>query len=291
MNPFDLRGPAFLLFYFVGAAALLGYCWWRVRLRGDGLTPLLSGLTEDPYRIAFLRGGEVELVLVAVFNLVDRGLLLSVGNKLGRGRGDAAGSLRRALDQALIRACTGHETPHQLCRDAAVRAACESYARDLERRGLMADAQERGARRWLCVLVLAALIGVAWIKIELAVRRGHSNYGFLIVLAAFASIAALSICLRNRTRRGDEALSGLRTLMRRLRGRAGELLSGGATNEALLLASVFGISALAGPSFGFIGQLFPQAGKRGGDGGSSCSSSSCGSSGCGGGGGCGGCGS
>lgn len=290
MNPLDLRGPPFLAFYAIVAASLLAYCWWRVRLRGDGRAPLLSELTEDPYRIAFLRGGEAELVLVAVFNLVDRGLLLCSGNKLDRGRGHAVTALRRPLDQALVRACTGQEAPHQLRRDEAVRAACKSYAQDLERRGLLADAPERSARRRLCLFTLAALVGLAWIKVRLALQRGHHNVAFLVILAVIVSIAALVICAHRRTRRGDEALSGLRTLMQRLRGRAGELLSGGATNEALLLASVFGLSVLSGPAFGFIGQLFPQAGKRSGSCGSSCGSS-CSSGGCGGGGGCGGCGS
>jgi hypothetical protein len=76
--------------------------------------------------------------------------------------------------------------------------------------------------------------------------------------------------------------------MQRLRGRAKTLASGGATNEALLLASVFGVSVLAGPAFGFVEQLFPRANQRGGSCGSSCGSSSCGGGGCGG--GCGGCG-
>lgn len=287
MNPLDLRGPAFLAFYFLFALCLLSWCWWRVRLRGDDRTPLLSELTADPYRIAFLRGGENELLLVAVFNLVDRGLLQADGNKLRQAHGQAAAMARRPLDQAIIRACNGTRTPQQLCSEASLRAACKDYWGDLERRGLVADAQERSARRWLCLFALTALIGLAWIKIEVAIHRGHHNYGLLIFFAIVASIATLVICVHHRTRRGNQALSGLRNLMQRLRGRTGELRAGGSTNEALLLASVFGISVLAGPAFAFVEPLFPRASSN--TSGSSCGSS-CGSSGCGGGGGCGGCG-
>lgn len=290
MNPFDLRGPAFLVLYTVVAACVLAWCWWRVRLRGDGRTPLLSELTEDPYRIACLRGGDAELVLVAVFNLVDRGLLNCNGNQLDRGRGYAVSGLRRPLDRALVQACTGTQTPQQLQRDDAVRAACAGYASDLAQRGLLADAAERSARTRLLVFALALLVGLAWMKVHVAMQRGHHNVGFLIVLAVIASFAVLTICNHRRTRLGDEALSGLRELMKRLRGRVGELRSGGATNEALLLAAAFGVSALAGPAFGFVPKLFPKAGKQGDSSGGGSCGSSCGSSGCGGGGGCGGCG-
>ena len=74
-----------------------------------------------------------------------------------------------------------------------------------------------------------------------------------------------------------------------------KLRTGGATNEALMLAAVLGIHALPAEAFPFVHQVYPKpmsSSSSGGDGGSwgsSCSSSggsSCG----GGGGGCGGCG-
>ena len=88
--------------------------------------------------------------------------------------------------------------------------------------------------------------------------------------------------------------------MKRLKSRTSTLSAGGATNEALLLAAVYGIYELPDNAFPFVEQLFPKPRKPESDSSSwwdssssSSSSSSCGSSsggsGCGGGGGgCGG---
>jgi hypothetical protein len=71
----------------------------------------------------------------------------------------------------------------------------------------------------------------------------------------------------------------------RLRSRADSLRQGGATNEAALLAAVFGVGELSPTRFPAVEALTPKPKKS--DGGSSCSSS-CSSCGGGCGGGCGG---
>ena len=55
MNPFDLRGPEFLFFYFLLAGSvILGVIWLR-ELMERGPTPQVS--LDDPYFFAYLRGG------------------------------------------------------------------------------------------------------------------------------------------------------------------------------------------------------------------------------------------
>jgi hypothetical protein len=92
-------------------------------------------------------------------------------------------------------------------------------------------------------------------------------------------------------------MADLNQLFKRLKGRAYTLSAGGKTNEAALLAAVFGLSALPATGFPFISTLYPAKNKSDsnssgcGSSSSSCSSSSssCSSgSSCGGGGGCGG---
>jgi hypothetical protein len=97
-------------------------------------------------------------------------------------------------------------------------------------------------------------------------------------------------------------IADLQNLYSGLKDRAVFLQTGGATIEPMMLAAVFGVGALAGPSFAYTHALFPRATANQQQGsssscGSSCNSVSCGSSdggsGCGGGGcggGCGGCG-
>jgi uncharacterized protein (TIGR04222 family) len=73
VNPFDFRGPEFLLFYFVFSLVVLMtliLLRWRDQLPAPG-KPLL----DDPYLVAFLRGGEGEALRVATLSLIDRGLL------------------------------------------------------------------------------------------------------------------------------------------------------------------------------------------------------------------------
>src|ERR1700676_4468200 len=73
VNPFDLRGPEFLLFYFFLSLLVIGGVVLLRRSDEDrdiGKPPI-----DDPYLVAFLRGRENETLRVATLSLVDRGLL------------------------------------------------------------------------------------------------------------------------------------------------------------------------------------------------------------------------
>ena len=77
MNPFDLKGPAFLALYAaIGAGVVLGTRWLRTQ-RESGPVPRLTGM--DPYLIACLRGGPSESIRVAILSMLGRGQLERVG--------------------------------------------------------------------------------------------------------------------------------------------------------------------------------------------------------------------
>src|SRR5262245_37881781 len=83
MNPFDLRGPEFLLFYFcycIVVVIVMRVLQWRAE---SGDTPKID--LGDPYLLAYLRGGENEPLRVAVISLIDRGLLVMDFSTLRRG--------------------------------------------------------------------------------------------------------------------------------------------------------------------------------------------------------------
>src|SRR5688500_3770156 len=93
MNPLDLRGPEFLLFYtlFSGLVIALAAAVRRVReSRATSIEPPRKVIFDiegragatHPYMIACLRGGKNELVRVAAVSLVDRGLLESTEDGL-----------------------------------------------------------------------------------------------------------------------------------------------------------------------------------------------------------------
>ena len=74
LNPFDLRGPEFLVF-FAGWAAVLMIGLTLLRRRREAEEPSAENLPLDPYEIAYLRGGKTHLLQTALVALVDRGLL------------------------------------------------------------------------------------------------------------------------------------------------------------------------------------------------------------------------
>jgi uncharacterized protein (TIGR04222 family) len=80
VNPFELHGPEFLVFYAAFAAfVIICLIFWR-RAAESGDAPVMN--LADPYLIAYLRGGEREALAVALVSLIDRGLLVVKGQRL-----------------------------------------------------------------------------------------------------------------------------------------------------------------------------------------------------------------
>jgi uncharacterized protein (TIGR04222 family) len=287
MFPFDLPGPLFLVFYAAFAAVVLVAYGIYIRSIGNSTTPRLSELTADPYRIALLRAGRGEAVRVAIVNLVDRGLLEATGPML-RTVERSTQFVRRDLDKAILEVCAKPQLCSAVLEHPAVTAVCIEYESDLATKGLMLDYDERRTRAIAIAIVLVLLGGLAAARLLQAFLRGQGNVVFLIILGALACWLVFRLAAGHATPAGRRALSSLQTLGVRLKDQIGRLRGGGATNEALLLAAVFGIYALPATAFSFVENLFPKPKRDSSS--SSCGSSDGGSGGCGGGGGCGGCG-
>jgi uncharacterized protein (TIGR04222 family) len=150
----------------------------------------------------------------------------------------------------------------------------------------MPDAAMRAQRyRWFA-LAAALLLGIALGKIVIAFGRGRYNVEFLIILTAVALGVVWFLVRRRRTHLGNRMLKDLQRLFKALRQRAATIRPGAMTSDAMLLAAVFGISALPAAGFADLLRVYKKAASSGGGCGSSCGSG-CGG---GGGGGCGGCG-
>ncbi len=288
MNPFQLTGFSFLFFYLLfGIAVVWGLRVSIRQLESAGATPQQN--MTDPYLIAHLRAGNNEALRVATVALLDRGLLTASGTSLTTKNGKSFGAAQRPIEKAILHHYEKSAESHTIFSDAPAKAACNVYEKTLRTQGLLADAGTYVKRLPLVAIGLAILIGVAATKVSIAFSQGRHNVGFLIFLAFVFAVMAIGIGFRRRTGAGDAMLADLRSLFSRLKNRAKTLRAGGATNEAALLAAVFGISALAVDNFPFLESLYP---KRSSDGSSCGSSSSCSSGsscsgGCGGG-GCGG---
>jgi uncharacterized protein (TIGR04222 family) len=303
VNPFDLTGPEFLLFYLVLAAVVIAalVLWqWQSESRSAMKIEL-----ADPYLIASLRGGDNEVIRVALVSLIDRGLLIVNETQIQRADHASPDLIRPEIERELIKKC---ETPREvsaLFNDAQVNSACVKYPETLQKARLIPDEsliQRRWARFWIALSILG---GVAGIKIMVALGRGRTNVLFLVILMIVAIVLAYKTLFPRLTAAGAAILADVRTLYAGLKERAASIRPGGATIDAMMLAAVFGVGMLEGEAFGYTKRLFPSAkssamgstwvsscssscGISGG--GSSCSGGSgCGGGGCGG--GCGGCGS
>jgi uncharacterized protein (TIGR04222 family) len=219
--------------------------------------------------------------------LTDRGLLAVQGDNLVNIRSGQS-FVHEPIERAILSRCAQSGTAATaVLADPGVERACAPYQAQLEQQQLMPDAGMRARRyRWFAIAT-ATLLGIAAIKIEIAIGRGRFNVAFLIILAVIAVFASWLPVRRRRTSLGNRMVKDLRRLFGALRQRAASIRPGAMTSDTVLLAAVFGLSALPATGFADLHRVYKKSASSGGGCGSSCGSG-CGG---GGGGGCGGCGS
>jgi uncharacterized protein (TIGR04222 family) len=306
MDPFDLRGPEFLLFYFCfSLAVVIAIVFFRRRAE-SGHAPRID--LGDPYLIAYLRGGEDEALRVAVISLVDRGMLVMDGNLIRRADHVTSGMAKYPIEYEALKKfdVQGEEASvfeaASVLKDESLKSALQPYRDKLERAGLMPNANVRRDRRMRLLLALTALGAAGAIKIQIGLYLGKP-VAFLVVMMIAAMIIAAAISFPRLTARGETTLEDVTNLYAGLRTQVNSISPGSATAELAMFAAVFGIGALAATPFAYAEDLFHRkkneysswsCGSSGSSCGSSGASSSCGSSGggssCSGGGGSGGCG-
>lgn len=290
MNPFDLRGPEFLVFYaFLGAAVLAAIALRRWLFEPQA--PVSERLT-DPTSIAYLRAGSKEVLRLTILSMIERGLLESNGPKLESKTVRDHRELP-ALERLVLDKFARQGEASAVFSDASLERECKRVRESLEVSGLVPDASQRALRWWSTCAGIAVLAIVASIKIQVALARGRTNVLFLIVLAIAFTIGAVLLARLPRTPRGSAMIRDLRALLEQARRR---YLDPSSSAELALVAATFGVAGLPDSiQASRAQQLFPKGSSSssgcGASWGTGCGSS-CGSS-CGGGcgGGCGGCGS
>jgi uncharacterized protein (TIGR04222 family) len=289
VNPFDFPGPQFLVFYLAFGLATLGVVWFLRRTSESD--PAVSPILNDYLEIAYLRGGANEALRVATMNLINRGLIdVKTDDRLHTP--DPQAQVSKPSERGILEKFKVAQAATQIFSDRTLRRTVTAECQPtLARMGLIPDASRQGVRAVLLFAGACLLTTVAGIKILVALSRGRSNFGLLIVETLVFCVLLYKVTNPFRTPAGSALLADLRTLFDGLRKRGRSLVQGVDTQDFALLMAVFGMSALP-PAFSF-DRLFPQAVSS-----SSCGSgcgtstdggSSCGGGGCGG--GCGGCGS
>jgi uncharacterized protein (TIGR04222 family) len=291
VNPFDLPGPEFLVFYLAFGLATLGITW--LLRRTSESDPAVSPVLNDYLEIAYLRGGANEALRVATMNLINRGLIdVKTDDRLHTPDPQAPLLVSKASERGILEKFRVAQAATQIFSDKTLRrTVTEECQPTLARMGLVPDASRRGVRAVLLFAGACLLTTVAGIKILVALSRGRTNVGLLIIETLVFCVLLYKVTNPFRTPAGSALLVDLRTLFTGLRERGRSLVQGVDTQDFALLMAVFGMGALP-PAFSF-NRLFPQASTSSscgsGCGTSSGSGSSCGGGGCGG--GCGGCGS
>ncbi|HWM95273.1 MAG TPA: TIGR04222 domain-containing membrane protein [Thermoanaerobaculia bacterium] len=315
MNPLDMMGPDFLRFYlFYCVTVLVG--GWAMRSRlltaaepSPGAlrwSPSVYPREGDAYGIALLRGGPREVVPTVLGSLVSAGLITVVGRSLHRPNDDPPPPLAPIESDALAALAAADSGIGIAAGESVVRRAVEPYLKqigeDLRRQGLVLSEVQIQKFQRLRLLVLMALPALGMAKIVVAIGRGRTNIGYLVLMMIVFMVAAFFL-LRPpaRTRAGDRYLSWLRESHK---GLASQLSHGyrAGLSEIALVSGIYGLQMLPAmlPLNTALQPVPADMDKRkergdgggyvDGGGGGSCGGGGGGGGSCGGGGGCGGCG-
>jgi uncharacterized protein (TIGR04222 family) len=290
MNPFNLSGPDFLVFYIFFSAVVLCAAWYFRQQAESGPVPKMD--LSDPYLIACLRGAETEVLRLAVLALVDRGLLIADKTWIERAAHATQKDTHNAIEAAVLRAVVTRTPVASILNDVSLKEKCRPYLEKLEAGGLLPDESTKRQRRRIFLLASMALAGVGVIKIAIGLERDRPILFLSILTIAAVIVLALRVGSFSRlTARGRQAIDDIQGIYSGLKDRAYNIHRGSDTAEMLMLASVFDVTALPPTEYAFARTMFPQADSSSGGGDSSSGGGGCGGGGCGGGcGGCGGCG-
>jgi uncharacterized protein (TIGR04222 family) len=330
-NPLAMMdGIYFLILYsFVTFFSVtgLGYLKERLDTSYKLSTPAIPP-DIDPFEIAYLRGGENELVRTLIFSLRQKGLIvIAAGDKRAylRPAPEASASglsdiERRTLDWIGADRDVNQTFKGSFSLIKALDRWTNLYQQQLEQRQLLMPAEWNAKiRRWKWTSV-SIIVGLGGYKFIAALAHGNWNIIFTVLLLTGGLIAALIVGrTRRRTKLGDLYLDRLKLVFEPIKTQATRNIEAGpvpagnlaSVDPLLVSVGVFGAAALAGSLYPDYNEAFRKnqhsdASATGGgcggsacgtgcssgstSGGSSCSSggSSCGGSSCGS--GCGGCG-
>lgn len=306
----DMNGPSFLGFYAATSALVIvaGFLGFYVSDRSLDLEPIETEVATppDPYRVAYLAGNGNQVIRTLILELVDRGLLVRVGKDNDALQSTAGDISKLTAEQRIVyEYCEKPRKPSDLFGSKGPTKELKPYfdrlREQLENDQLLTPTEWRVTGNLASTLIIMLLAGLAIYKIVIALSRGKSNLGFLIILSIVSVLAAIFILAPRRvTRRGKAYLENLRLAFRGLeeasdskpKKQQADLYPGLASTVGLTVA-LFGVAALS-EEFVDYRTMFAKSGSGGfGSCGTSCGSS-CGGSSCGGGsgcgGGCGGCG-
>jgi len=210
VNPFDFRGPQFLLFYIVFALIVFAVTTIvRKRMErsilGDDVDP--QRIVADPYLIACLRGGPPEAMRVAAVSLIDRGLMTVTGSHMRRREGAHSEYAYAKLENRILEKYANADEASALFADANIVAASSEYETKLKDLRLLPNKSVDVARRSLYLAMVSLLAIVSLVKIIVALARGRTNVVFLIILTIIAAVVLKRVAFPRLTVLGRDMIA------------------------------------------------------------------------------------
>src|SRR5262245_37859432 len=212
MNPFELTGPWFLVFYpilvVVGVVAGLVARWM---LRGPGATPDDAPVELTADEIACLSGGRKLAIDAAIANLVQRSALAMDATQKRLVAGAEVAGVRSGIESAIRAAVTEEPTGITVmaARQAAADAASE-VEHQLEEKDLTPLPTQRFVIRLAPLLIMSIVVICGIYKISIGLDR-QKPVTFLVLMTIATGVGSLFFFKPTmRTRKGDAVLANLR---------------------------------------------------------------------------------
>ena len=291
MNPFSLSGPNFLIFYIVLCISVYLYAKIRV-VHFEKTLPIPKIPLQDPYLIAYMRGGQREALTLATIILRNRSFIEEYddGKKLKIRSIKDMNMVKYPIEKAVLEVFKRKTAPHEVFTRKSCIDACPEYKSYLEDKHLINNAFISSMRMSILIVPAAIVAFFALVKIIIALSQDRTNIGLLSLLFIAILYGLYTIYSQKKNQVFMRVFKDLSSLFYPLYQRRKAMDLNDHLYEHALLASVFGLTAnnsFYNQAKYYFSSSRSKSGYRCGY--SSCSSgSSCGG-GCGG--GCGGCGS
>ena len=200
MNPFDLKGPQFLLFYIGLIVALM---LLRVLIRTiSQSTGLLSIVRKvrDPYKIAYIRSGSTGAIRLAVADMLASGMLKKDEGEIECGEETAEHPLQRSIQAHFMKGLP----LAGLYEQSAIVKEARKLEPELVEHGFLLGESRRNLGRLVDASVLFFLVSFALVRIAQALLAGRTKLLFLIFLATVGILLTWVWRSRSVTARGQD---------------------------------------------------------------------------------------
>ncbi|BAY61831.1 hypothetical protein NIES22_18980 [Calothrix brevissima NIES-22] len=284
-NPIaDMYGPDFLLLYGSVIVLITIVCGWFVQDPTKNQSLPLIPSQPDPYEIAYLRSGAVEVVKVAILNLIQRDYLQVSEQLISRTAKDNLSELQPIEREVLASFSSNPGTKSLESIAAKVQSYCQIYEEQLDNEQLLYAQQWQAANIKVGLIAATIIFSLGGYKLLIALGKGRHNVWFLIVMAVLSIMFIIWLASR-RSRLSHRGQAYLQQLQQTFAESKTKLkFTFPSVFDYNLVVALFGVEALAGTTYDSYYKIFfptrfasTNSRQRSSDSGS-CSSSNCGSS-------------